>query len=99
MFLIQRLSGLSILSNKTLKSLNQSAFFCSATNLIDQQVLAGVPSLTWNANALHGLNKEQIEFRANVRNFAEKELPAELVGKVKFILFDYFFVQFFVFYI
>lgn len=85
MFSLRRLSTLRC---KTLRGWNPNAAFASATGLIDQQVAAGVPSLAWNADALHGLSEEQIEFRANVRQFAEKELPAELVGKVRGTLLD-----------
>lgn len=49
---------------------------------IDDLVSSKSPSIVWNADALHGLTKEQIEFRQSVRAFAEKELPEELVKKV-----------------
>lgn len=52
------------------------------TENIQDLVSSGKPSIVWNADALHGLSKEQVEFRQNVRAFAEKELPEELVTKV-----------------
>lgn len=55
------------------------------TENIGDVVSSRLPSIVWNADALHGLTKEQMEFRQNVRAFAEKELPEELVKKVGFI--------------
>ncbi|KAJ6217312.1 hypothetical protein RDWZM_008469 [Blomia tropicalis] len=52
------------------------------TENIQDLVSSGKPSIVWNADALHGLSKEQVEFRQNVRAFAEKELPEELVTKI-----------------
>lgn len=57
---------------------------CFNTENLDDQVSNKVPSIVWNADLLHGLTKEQIEFRQNVRAFFEKELPEELVRKVCF---------------
>lgn len=54
---------------------------CHSQN-IDDLVASKVPSLLWSCNTMHGLTEEQIEFRQNVRTFAEKELPEELVKKV-----------------
>lgn len=51
-------------------------------NIVDNFVENRTPSIIWNSDVLHGLTGEQIEFRQMVRNFAEKELPEELVQKV-----------------
>lgn len=52
------------------------------TNNVDDLVSNHIPSIQWNANFLHGLSAEQIEFRQMVRDFAEKELQPDLVYKV-----------------
>ncbi|XP_027206368.2 isovaleryl-CoA dehydrogenase, mitochondrial [Dermatophagoides pteronyssinus] len=51
-------------------------------NIVDNFVANRTPSIIWNSDVLHGLTSEQIEFRQMVRNFAEKELPEELVQKI-----------------
>ena len=50
------------------------------------------PSVLWSADILHGLSAEQVEFRANIRSFFEKELPPELCQKVSlnFVIFPNF---------
>lgn len=55
------------------------------TENIGDIVTSRLPSIIWNADALHGLTKEQMDFRQSVRAFAEKELPEELVKKVRFV--------------
>ncbi|UXI17509.1 iron-sulfur cluster assembly 2 [Sarcoptes scabiei] len=52
------------------------------TNNVDDLVSNHIPSIQWNANFLHGLSAEQIEFRQMVRDFAEKELQPDLVYKI-----------------
>lgn len=57
------------------------------TNNVDDLVSNHIPSIQWNANFLHGLSAEQIEFRQMVRDFAEKELQPDLVYKVHSFFF------------
>jgi len=73
----------SQLSGKTNSVLPQiSACRSFYTENIDDIVNSKTPSVIWNSDALHGLTKDQIEFRQSVRAFVEKELPEELVKKV-----------------
>ena len=56
------------------KSLNGSCFKrCLSSQL---------SSIQWSADGMHGLTQDQIELRNSVRNFAEKELPQDLVQKI-----------------
>ncbi len=54
----------------------------SYTENLADVVSSRLPSIVWNADALHGLTREQMDFRQSVRAFAEKELPEEVVKKV-----------------
>lgn len=77
----------SVLFGKVLKSFRNNAFclYHNEISLMDLNELVEsrqVPSITWNANILHGLTTEETEFRQMIRNFVEKELPEELVKKV-----------------
>lgn len=57
-------------------------FHQQTENIVDDLVANRTPSITWNSDILHGLTPEQMEFRQMVRDFAQKELPEELVKKV-----------------
>lgn len=54
----------------------------SYTENLADVVSSRLPSIVWNADALHGLTREQMDFRQSVRAFAEKELPEEVVKKI-----------------
>ncbi|XP_046908611.2 isovaleryl-CoA dehydrogenase, mitochondrial [Dermatophagoides farinae] len=57
-------------------------FHQQTENIVDDLVANRTPSITWNSDILHGLTPEQMEFRQMVRDFAQKELPEELVKKI-----------------
>lgn len=70
-------------SYKHLQRCSQSfgnGHFCLAKLMSTRSV--ELQSLSWSCDALHSLNQDQIDFRHNVRSFAEKELRNDFDQKV-----------------
>lgn len=76
----KQLTGALFFNRQTTLAKNSQASLYTE-NLADV-VSSRLPSIVWNADALHGLTREQMDFRQSVRAFAEKELPEEVVKKV-----------------